>query len=881
MNEADIRAKIVTRWLAGHGFHESEFTLEYVFSVKIGRVTFNVDGRPQARKKGVANPRADVLVKRNGRNLFVIEVKAPGQLVDDARDQGISYARLLDEIAPFVVVTDGTETRIYDSITKCEVTGETIPTDHPHALSGFRISANDIALRAEALDLFMSLSPENLIEFCRLQVATRMHRLRGDCIESGKKYIPALYVARNRASDRLRELLNEKKARVIVLTGAPQIGKTNFLCNFVQEEIDNGRPCLFFPSISMLSGLLDEIAEDFGWVGFSSPETSPQLAKRLSRVLKASGKDLTIVLDGWNEADVNAAVAIDQELERISNYTTNIATVLSFTNTSAQRLLMNRGNPTFVAEAARIKPSDISLIETNSNQLFEKSDWNAIFLENYSQDELNVAYKKYADAFDVKYDKHPTSDPYLLAVAMRHYHGQSLPDELDERSLIENWLKARILRAFNNVTDVQAALSEMGCEILQSGAPLESVKLKRSWAIPVTSNIDSGYFDGALLARYPGTNCELVDFYFSRDRDFVLSIWAAKWDQKIEELLFSEAIFPSLMKSGQACIDAAIWFFSQREIQQSLVNNGRLPSFACPGLNRLYVRGFTVSLSRSKEKPLLHRGAVDSAPVVRPSISVRDGNSATGFLGYAIDHWFEQFVELTETAKDLELQVEALRCALQLAEFVDLDYLPTAFLEKFTDFDRIVRSILEIDYHSAGAHLSKGIGVEFLSALHAHIRDEGVGPISSEDETYVSESVYRVMKDSRSYEEHILASLSYANMCPREFIRELKGVPAKIQKDDYLTCIANAVSVLEGDYYGTGICPSYLDSLEGDTERSESEFDTVRDLLNCIAESNWTEAPVIHLRELLANIGSHLPSPPDISPNECPGQMKFGFTSED
>jgi type I site-specific restriction endonuclease len=66
----------------------------------------------------------------DGRNLLIVEVKAPDEILDnDAKEQGISYARLLRNggIAPFVVLTNGHNTQIYDSISGELVSDAQVP----------------------------------------------------------------------------------------------------------------------------------------------------------------------------------------------------------------------------------------------------------------------------------------------------------------------------------------------------------------------------------------------------------------------------------------------------------------------------------------------------------------------------------------------------------------------------------------------------------------------------------------------------------------------------------------------------------------------------------------------------------------------------------
>jgi len=222
-----------------------------------------------------------------------VEVKSPnGLLEDSAREQGICYARLLRRggIAPFVVLTNGHETKIYDSISEEFINGSAIPPDHPHVKAGFRVSTDDIALRTEALEIFISLSQENLLEFCRQQVSYRMRSLRDENPHSGKKYIPSLYIEREKAKAQLAELLDMKKRRAVIVVGPPQVGKTNFICHTVEERLEQGLPCLFYPAIGMETGLYGEICDDFGWIFGDASSAYNIIHRKLQRILSRTGQ---------------------------------------------------------------------------------------------------------------------------------------------------------------------------------------------------------------------------------------------------------------------------------------------------------------------------------------------------------------------------------------------------------------------------------------------------------------------------------------------------------------------------------------------------------------------------------------------------------------
>ena len=167
MNEEEVKNKVIVPWLTAKGVPESELYFERPFRVKVGRHTVVVG---ESATESFATARLDILVARQNRNLLVVEVKAENVvLTDDDRDQGISYARLVHPVAPFLLLTNGRDYRLYDTLTRNLVTDSTVVSRE------FTVSLPDVD-RIEALQLFLASSPETLCVFPLYRSKVRRRR---------------------------------------------------------------------------------------------------------------------------------------------------------------------------------------------------------------------------------------------------------------------------------------------------------------------------------------------------------------------------------------------------------------------------------------------------------------------------------------------------------------------------------------------------------------------------------------------------------------------------------------------------------------------------------------------------------------------------------
>jgi hypothetical protein len=287
VNEEEVKIKYVLPWLKQSGIALQDLQFERNFSVKIGRRQISVGERPERTRAGA---RLDILVRRADRNLFVVETKAASEaLTDDDRDQAISYARLVHPIAPYAVVTNGSEYHLYDAISKEEVQPESIQ------IRAFEATLPDADI-VEAQKCFFGLSRSNLQRFCQQQVDSELRLVRGTLGE-GRKYVPELHVPRESIRKDLADL-NASAQPGLLLVGESGSGKTCELCAIAERLLASGRPVLFFNGFSLADEITQAIANEFSWI-FSGSDTPIQVLDRIESF--ARNEFLTIIIDAIDE----------------------------------------------------------------------------------------------------------------------------------------------------------------------------------------------------------------------------------------------------------------------------------------------------------------------------------------------------------------------------------------------------------------------------------------------------------------------------------------------------------------------------------------------------------------------------------------------------
>ena len=540
LNEEELKAQILLPYMDSLGIPHDQIELEKTLYLRLGRQTVEHDGSESTTVTG----RLDVLVRSSsGNNLFVVELKRPdSDLTDEDRDQGISYARLLDQIAPFVLVTNGRDNRLYDTITKVALDSQDFSEHSEFWRNGGRLAdAESLRIRYEALKHFVSYSVENVRTFSQSQQAEWLDAVRGDRGRLDRKYIPELYVPRQAVRDAIDAFLAGTGV-AFAIVGESGVGKTNEMCALA-ERLSSDRIALFLSCAALSKSLSETIRDEFNW-HFSDAVTEPQLVRRLTEIARATEKSIVILVDALDEASVAGFEQSVSEFARhLKSSAGHIQLVVAVKSVEWDRFSRFRGTPSPLALAL-----DTSWYTNSGSQ----QEGLPLVLTEFSEEELSQAEPKYGRVFNLA--NKPTGRlrrhcrlPFFLRVASDTYSGRTegLPTDISESQLVQAWLdgkyaamadpkRARLeLLVAARAAYTRALAPDDGR--LRTLAKIEMIP--EADILAATGNI-SGPIGEELLAH--GVLTRHVDvegrvsfsFYYSPVRDYLLARQVLSLDQK-------------------------------------------------------------------------------------------------------------------------------------------------------------------------------------------------------------------------------------------------------------------------------------------------------------------------------------------------------------
>lgn len=434
LNEEELRSKVLLPYLQALNIPLPNVILEQSFSVRLGHTVVDIKKREKRKLGG----RLDVLVKNSdGDNLFIVELKAPAvKLTEEDVSQGISYARLLDQIAPFVIVTNGQQSHIYDTISKKELTSQSLMQSDFWENSRQLSTQEDLNIRFEALQYFLGYSSENLQEFCKSQRDRGMGALKG--VHQNRKFNPQTYVKREGVRAAIKSFIASKSV-VFAIVGESGVGKTNELCSLA-EELGSENIVLFINATEISETIEKTLANEFNW-GFSESIGLPEIARRLAKVGKTLNKRVLICVDSLDESEaINIEQGISELASNISSSQGIIKLIVSVKMSDWPRFSTFRGTI-----------SKLHLLLDKSWYTSDPdSDPRPFTLTTFDESEREAAIAAYSkfyglSAFPDGPIKGFCKHPFLLRVVSELYSGgKEIPLDLSEQQLIDTWIRKKL-----------------------------------------------------------------------------------------------------------------------------------------------------------------------------------------------------------------------------------------------------------------------------------------------------------------------------------------------------------------------------------------------------------------------------------------------------
>jgi hypothetical protein len=331
--EADLEAAIDAALLRAFPHLERNAIQHQIsFKIRLGHSSIPVNGSAAWSPRG----RADVLILLGGRVLAVLELKRRDlKLTDDDREQGLSYARVVE--APLVLVTNGDEVQIFTR------TGEHwSPTDaseeRVNALlaAASRVAADDLRKAVQTL-----LGPESTVWTSAIRAATNrvIEDQCGDWGDALRPFVADYLIPREATRKVLVQL--QQGAQAVIVTGAPLSGKSNVIREVVTKLRQSSEfAVLAVEADSADAGIFQTIAntvdDSFGW-----PASVAEIRSWLRNLGRLTSRPaLVIAVDGMSGERSQLTSDIEELL--YGGYDTNVRLILAIDDTNVEKLTLTK-----------------------------------------------------------------------------------------------------------------------------------------------------------------------------------------------------------------------------------------------------------------------------------------------------------------------------------------------------------------------------------------------------------------------------------------------------------------------------------------------------------------------------------------------------------
>ncbi len=531
-NEEKIKVDVIVPMLNDMGIDRSQIEYETNFRIRLG-TNEGIEIPHFSKTKG---GRSDILCRAGEQNYFIVEVKSEKvELTQDDEDQGISYARLVHPIAPYVIITNGKNTKIVHSITKEEVKGRLSNGKTVFNGLNFEVSLSEaIESRYEALKYFVGYSRPNIVLFSHNHLETRMAPVKGSLSEIGKKYIPELCHVDTDLITHFEDFLRSDKL-VFPIIGESGVGKTNAICSIADQCVHN-HIVLFFCGSALYDGLSSAIASDFNWI-FSEFLQIQQVIRKTVALLP-DDSFLLLLVDAVDEIDSKVFLPeFDDLLQKISMVSNRVKVCVTCKNTQWPSFLKYMGNPTFISSQIYTSMLDKSKSDVSAR---EGSFLEGVSLDRFSDTTAREVIERYREVFNFRGDV--STDllrecrlGIMLRIVAEVYENRELPRSISDDELFRKYLEKKFEK-FEKLDPAEArgtltAVAKVLFNPVGEGneyyhrTHIKEDDLKAEIGLRPSDKLPSELFSHSLLERHEDEKgVSYVGFYYNKIRDYIIAI---------------------------------------------------------------------------------------------------------------------------------------------------------------------------------------------------------------------------------------------------------------------------------------------------------------------------------------------------------------------
>ncbi len=324
-NETDLESRIDAT--LAQIFPGVDLEHQRYFKLHVGHTVLEKSSRDYV------NGRADVLVKRDGENLAVLELKRSGlPLTDDDVTQGWSYAALAG--APLVVISNGSDTRILRTHDRAPISDSSLDAAELTKQLQFAASAAEASVTnaiERLLGTDLGLPATQAINNVELGEQSGSWMERAPFVED--------FLVPRTVTDEVRSILQAGEHRAVVVSGAPLCGKSSVLRELVTTMPTTEAIPLYIDGYNCSEGLFRRLANvlsaKFGW------STNPDQARAwLRKVAIDPARPVVLCIDAPGDSS-RLRAEID---EIMTGDVGNVRLVLALDEAELDNWLMKPGS---------------------------------------------------------------------------------------------------------------------------------------------------------------------------------------------------------------------------------------------------------------------------------------------------------------------------------------------------------------------------------------------------------------------------------------------------------------------------------------------------------------------------------------------------------